>query len=155
MPLLEAFPDEMQMMKYKLVTLPRDTAKMPTLAIGNANPVIAQTEPYVVKVNTLNYLGGNSVVESSGYVFTVSDTRMFSSVIATGIDNKASLQLNATQTNGTNVSKTVIGTSVTLTATGINTLFGTARNALYGTLTITGRDSGARLQVPITIRRTS
>jgi|TARA_B110000908_G_C10239167_1_gene445102 hypothetical protein len=155
MPLLEAFPDEMQMMKYKLVTLPRDTAKMPTLAIGNANPVIAQTEPYVVKVNTLNYLGGNSVVESSGYVFTVSDVRMFSSVIATGIDNKASLQLNATQTNGTNVSKTVIGTSVTLTATGINTLFGTARNALYGTLTITGRDSGARLQVPITIRRTS
>lgn len=155
MPLLEAFPDEMQMMKYKLVTLPRDTAKMPTLAIGNANPVIAQTEPYVVKPTTLNYLGGNSTVESSGYVFTVSDTRMFSSVIASGIDTKATLQLNATQTNGTNVSKTVIGTSVTLTATGDNTLFGTARNALYGTLTITGRDSGARLQVPITIRRTS
>jgi hypothetical protein len=155
MPLLEAFPDEMQMMKYKLVTLPRDTAKMPTLAIGNANPVIAQTEPYVIKPTTLNYLGGNSVVESSGYVFTVSDARMFSSVIATGIDSKASLSLNATQTNGTNVSKTVIGTSVTLTATGINTLFGTTRNALYGTLTITGRDSGARLQVPITIRRTS
>ena len=155
MPLLEAFPDEMQMMKYKLVTLPRDTAKMPTLAIGNANPVIAQTEPYVVKPTTLNYLGGNSVVESSGYVFTVSDARMFSSVIATGIDSKASLSLNATQTNGTNVSKTVIGTSVTLTATGNNTLFGTTRNALYGTLTITGRDSGARLQVPITIRRTS
>ncbi len=155
MPLLEAFPDEMQMMKYKLVTLPRDTAKMPTLAIGNANPVIAQTEPYVVKPTTLNYLGGNSVVESSGYVFTVSDNRMFSSVIATGIDTKATLQLNATQTSGTNVSKTVIGTSVTLTATGNNTLFGTTRNALYGTLTITGRDSGARLQVPITIRRTS
>jgi hypothetical protein len=155
MPLLEAFPDEMQMMKYKLVTLPRDTAKMPTLAIGNANPVIAQTEPYVVKPTTLNYLGGNSVVESSGYVFTVSDVRMFSSVISSGIDTKATLQLNATQTNGTNVSKTVIGTSVTLTATGDNTLFGTARNALYGTLTITGRDSGARLQVPITIRRTS
>ena len=155
MPLLEAFPDEMQMMKYKLVTLPRDTAKMPTLAIGNANPVIAQTEPYVVKPTTLNYLGGNSVVESSGYVFTVSDNRMFSSVIATGIDTKATLNLNATQTNGTNVSKTVIGTSVTLTATGDNTLFGNARNALFGTLTITGRDSGARLQVPVTIRRTS
>ena len=155
MPLLEAFPDEMQMMKYKLVTLPRGTAKMPTLAIGNVNPVIAQTEPYSVKPVTLNYLGNNRVVESSGYVFTVSDTRMFSSVIATGIDSQASLALNAeTQTNGTNVSKTVIGTSVTITATGINTLFGTTRNALYGTLTITGRDSGARLQVPITVRKT-
>lgn len=158
MPLLEAFPDENQMMKYKLVTLPRDTAKMPTLAIGNANPVIAQTEPYVIKPTTLNYLGGNSTVESLGYVFTVSDARMFSSVIATGIDTKASLQLQATQatqTSGTNVSKTVIGTSVTLTATGINTLFGNVRSALYGTLTITGRESGARLQVPITVKRTS
>ena len=154
MPLLEAFPDETQMMKYKLVTLPRDTAKMPTLAIGNSNPTIAQTEPYVVKPTTLNYLGGNSTVESSGYVFTVSDARMFSSVIATGIDTKASLALNSTTTNGTNVSKTVIGTSVTLTATGINTLFG-ANKAIYGTLTIIGRDSGARVQVTITVTRTS
>ena len=154
MPLLEAFPDETQMMKYKLVTLPRDTAKMPTLAIGNANPTIAQTEPYVVQPNTLNYLGGNSTVESSGYVFTVSDARMFSSVVSTGLFSAQSLALNeSTTTNGTNVSKTVIGTSLTLTATGINTLFGT-RSALYGTLTITGRDSGARLQMPITVTRT-
>ena len=34
MPLLEAFPDEGQMLKYKLATLPRDTAKMPVLDIG-------------------------------------------------------------------------------------------------------------------------
>ena len=31
MPLLEAFPDETQIMKYKLVTLPRGTARMPVL----------------------------------------------------------------------------------------------------------------------------
>ena len=178
MPLLEAFPDSLQMMKYKLVTLPRDTAKMPTLAIGNANPSLAQTEQYVVAPNTLNYLGGNSVVESSGYIFTLSDARMFSSIvpnspiptssnlssaspesrieqIASSNINPPSISTARSTTNGTDVSKTVIGTSVTLTATGINTLFGTTRNALYGTLTITGRDSGARLQVPITITRTS
>ena len=155
MPLLEAFPDETQMMKYKLVTLPRDTAKMPTLAIGSALVKIAQTEPYVVAPTTLNYLGGNSTTETAGYVFTVSDARMFSSVVATGVDTQATLALNSTTTNGTNVSKTVIGTSVTLTATGINTLFGTLNSALYGTLTITGRNSGARLQVPITVTRTS
>jgi len=154
MPLLEAFPDELQMMKYKLVTLPRDTAKMPTLGIGNLNPTIAQTEPYVIQPITLNYLGNNSTVESEGYVFTVSDVRMFSSVIATGISTKAALALNSTTTNGTDVSKTVIGTSLTITATGINTLFGTSRTALYGTLTVTGRSSGARLQVPITVTKT-
>ena len=31
MPLLEAFPKETQIMKYKLVTLPRGTAKLPIL----------------------------------------------------------------------------------------------------------------------------
>ena len=38
MPLLEAFPDEAQMMKYKLVTLPRQTAKMPILAGSGIGP---------------------------------------------------------------------------------------------------------------------
>jgi len=166
MPLLEAFPDSLQMMKYKLVTLPRDTAKMPTLAIGNANPSLAQTEQYVVAPNTLNYLGGNSVVESSGYLFTLSDARMFSAIVPNssiqtqtpGLEGDINSSTSSTArntTNGTDVSKTVIGTSLTLTATGINTLFGTTRTALFGTLTITGRDSGARLQVPITITRTS
>ena len=32
MPLLEAFPDENQIMKYKLTTLPRGTARLPILA---------------------------------------------------------------------------------------------------------------------------
>src|SRR6056300_1244609 len=34
MPLLEAFPDESQIMKYKLATLPRGTAKLPVLDLG-------------------------------------------------------------------------------------------------------------------------
>jgi hypothetical protein len=34
MPLLEAFPQETQIMKYKLVTLPRGTAKLPILDLG-------------------------------------------------------------------------------------------------------------------------
>ena len=40
MPLLEAFPDEAQMMKYKLVTLPRQTAKMPILAGSGIGPLL-------------------------------------------------------------------------------------------------------------------
>ena len=34
MPILEAFPDETQTMKYKLLTLPRGTAKLPVLELG-------------------------------------------------------------------------------------------------------------------------
>ena len=37
MPLLEAIPDENQMMRYKLVTLPKNTAKMPILEMTTAS----------------------------------------------------------------------------------------------------------------------
>ena len=59
----------------------------------------------------------------------------------------------ATTTLGTNVSSTIIGSQINLRATTVNTLFG-SNTALYATLTITGRNSGARLQVPITISKT-
>ena len=51
-------------------------------------------------------------------------------------------------------SKTVIGTSINLTATAINTLFGT-RVQLQTTVTVIGRDSGARLTLPVTITKTN
>jgi hypothetical protein len=43
MPLLEAFPQETQIMKYKLVTLPRGTAKLPILDLGYSSIVIKQS----------------------------------------------------------------------------------------------------------------
>lgn len=153
MPLLEAFPDETQIMKYKLATLPRGTAKMPTIGAVN-NVVLPQTVELTITPQTLDYLDNNTTFESSGYLFIVGDARLFSSVVGTGIDTTNAIELNSTQTNGTSVSKTVIGTSLTLKATGVNTLFGT-NDALYSTLTVIGRDSGARLQVPITINKTS
>tara|TARA_R110000796_G_scaffold13793_10_gene44435 strand:- start:4892 stop:5572 length:681 start_codon:yes stop_codon:yes gene_type:complete len=162
MPLLEAFPDETQIMKYKLVTLPRDTAKMPVVGVGVSVVSLKQTGTTTIAPQTFNYLGNNSVVESSGYSFTVSDVRQFAQlngVVGQGISTEAANALNSQQiiTNGTNVSKTVIGTTCLLTATGVNTLYGTGGNSvsvLYSTLIITGLDSGARVQIPIQISRT-
>ena len=161
MPLLEAFPDETQMMKYKLVTLPRDTAKMPVVSIDTSVISLAQTQTTTITPSTLNYLGNNSVAESSGYLFTVSDVRQFaarSGVVGVGFAADTQNNVNENlQTNGTNVSTTVGGRSVKLTATGVNTLYGQGGNSttiLYSTLTIIGRDSGARLQVPIQIKKT-
>ena len=154
MPLMEAFPDETQIMKYKLATLPRGTAKMPILDIGQTSIVIKQNAEKGLTPQTLNYLDSNQVYESSGYTFTVSDVRLFSTFIGSGIDTPNSQTLNSTTTNGTNVSKTVIGTTLNMRATGVNTLFGT-NSTLYATLTIVGRDSGARLQIPVSITKTT
>ncbi len=153
MPLIEAIPNEMQSMKYKLVTLPRGTAKMPVLDVGYTAITLRQGASLAITPQTLNYLGDNQLFESSGYTATIGDIRTMAEFTATGIDTPQAAAANQTTTLGTSVSKTVVGTSITLRATTVNTLFGN-NTALYTTLTVIGRDSGARIQVPIQITRT-
>lgn len=150
MPLLEAFPDETQIMKYKLLTLPRGTAKLPILDIGYSTIVLKQGASLAITPQTLNYLGVNSTFETSGYVATISDVRTLSNFNGLGINTPEVQTLNSTTTIGTNVIKTVIGTTINLTATTVNTLFGT-NSVLYTTITIIGRNSGARLSIPVQI----
>lgn len=154
MPLLEAFPDETQIMKYKLVTLPRGTAKMPVLDIGYSSITIKQGASLAITPQTLNYLSQTALYESSGYTFTISDVRLFSAFNGVGINTPEVQALNQTTTIGTTVSKTVIGTTLNLSATTINTLFG-SNTSLSATLQVIGRDSGARLQIPVTVTKTS
>lgn len=154
MPLLEAFPETTQNLRYKLVTLPRGTAKMPVLDAGFAAITLKQGASLAVTPQTLNYLGNNQVFESNGYTATIADVRTLSSFNGVGINTEQAQELNQTETIGTNVSKTVVGTTINLTATTINTLFG-SNTQLNTTLQIVGRDSGARITIPVTITKTS
>ena len=154
MPLLEAFPLVTQEMKYVLTTLPRGTSKMPVLDLGYAALTLKQGASIAITPQTLNYLGGNTTYESSGYTATISDVRTLSTFNGVGINTTDAAALNATVTIGTNVSKTVVGTTINLTATTVNTLFG-SNTFLQATLTVVGRDSGARLTIPVTITKTS
>jgi hypothetical protein len=154
MPLLEAFPLETQVMKYKLVTLPRGTAKMPILDLGYSAIVIKQGANLAITPQTLNYTGGNQV-ETSGYTFTISDVRLFSTFEGVGVNTAGANNLNnASTTIGTNVSQTVVGTTLNMRATTVNTLFG-SNNQLQATLTVEGRDSGARITIPVTVTKVS
>jgi hypothetical protein len=150
MPLLEAFPDETQIMKYKLTTLPRGTARLPILDLGYAAIRLKQGASLAITPQTLNYLGSTQTFESSGYVATIADARVLNSYNGVGVNTPEATALNSTTTLGTNVSKTVIGTSINLTATTVNTLFGT-NSTLQTTITVIGRDSGARITIPVTI----
>jgi len=154
MPLLEAFSDETQIMKYQLTTLPRGTAKMPILNIGYTNIVLKQGASLSITPQTLNYLGGSQTFETSGYNFTIGDVRTMSVFNGVGINTTQATSLNSTTTLGTNVSKTVIGTTLNMTGTTINTLFGN-QTQLQTILIVTGRDSGARVTIPITITKVS
>ena len=152
MPILEAFPDETQVMKYKLLTLPRGTAKLPVLEVGYTTITLKQGASLSITPQTLNYLGADTSFEASGYTATIGDSRVLSVFQGTGVNTTDATTLNSTSTVGTNVSRTVIGTTINMTATTVNTLFGTA-NTLNTILTITGRDSGARLTIPLNITK--
>ena len=154
MPLLEAFPQATQTMKYKLVTLPRGTAKLPILNLNTSNIIMPQSGIYTLTPQTLNYLGANTY-EPSGYSATISDIRLMSTFEGVGVNTPAVTALNIanqTTTIGTSVSKTVVGTTINMRATTVNTLFGT-NSTLQATLTVVGRDSGARLTIPVTVTK--
>ena len=155
MPLLEAFAETNQTMKYKLVTLPRGTARLPILSVP-PSIILKQGASQTISPQTLNYLGANSV-EPSGYTFTISDVRLFSTFEGVGVNTLAVTALNVTNsttTLGTTVSQTVVGTVLNLRATTVNTLFQTYTQ-LQATLTIVGRDSGARQTIPVTVTKVS
>jgi hypothetical protein len=158
MPLLEAFPIETQIMKYKLATLPRGTAKLPVLDLGYSAITLVQGASLAITPQTLNYLGNTQTFETSGYSATISDVRLFSTFTGIGINTPAAAAANAsvtsTTTLGTNVSTTVIGSQINLRATTVNTLFG-SNTQLSATLTVVGLDSGARLTIPVTINKTN
>jgi hypothetical protein len=158
MPLLEAFPIETQIMKYKLATLPRGTAKLPVLDLGYSGITLQQGASLTITPQTLNYLGNNQTYETTGYSATISDVRLFSTFTGVGINTTAATDANASATStttlGTNVSTTVIGSQINLRATTVNTLFG-SNTQLSATLTVVGLDSGARLTIPVTINKTN
>jgi hypothetical protein len=152
MPILQAYPNDTEIMRYKLITLPRGTAKIPVLDLGYTSITLKQGASLAITPQTLNYLGATSTFEQSGYTATIGDVRTMASFNGVGINTPEATSLNSTTTIGTNVSKTVIGTTINLTATTVNTLFGN-NTALYTTLVVTGRDSGARISIPVTITK--
>jgi hypothetical protein len=155
MPVIQAFPNDTQIMRYKLVTLPRGTSRLPVVSLGYNTITLKQGASLTITPQTLNYLGATSTFEANGYVATIADIRLLSSFQGTGITTTTVGQPDLNTTTGAVLSKSVIGTSFTLTGTTVNTLFGTSLTTLSTTITCIGRDSGARITIPINIQKVS
>jgi hypothetical protein len=153
MPIIQAFPNDTQIMRYKLVTLPRGTSRLPVISLGYNTITIKQGASLTLTPQTLNYLGSTSTFEANGYIATISDVRLVSSFQGTGITTTTVGDQNLNTTTGAVLSKSVIGTSITLTATTVNTLFGSSLSTLSTTITVIGRDSGARITIPVNISK--
>ena len=76
MPLLEAFPDENNIMIHKLVTLPRGTTKLPIVTCNISKIQLSLGSTTTVEPTTLNFQGLSNLKEPGGYLATIADRRL-------------------------------------------------------------------------------
>lgn len=85
-PINEAYPSDPQMLKFKLVTLPPGTSKLPLISVGYDSITLKQVASLAITPETLNYLTTGKAYEPSGYIITVADSRLLSTFNGIGID---------------------------------------------------------------------
>ena len=149
LPLLEAIPDENNIMIHKLVTLPRGTTKLPIITANVSKVQLSLGATTNVNPQTLNFQGLSNVKEPGGYMATIADRRLLVSFEGVG---GAAATTTARPFSNSALSETIRGASFSLTAINSTTLFGT-NEKLLTTLTLEGVDSGARTTIPVEITK--
>jgi len=147
--LLEAFPDENNIMIHKLVTLPRGTTKLPIVTANVSKIQLSLGSTTNVNPTTLNFGGVANLKEPSGYMATIADRRLMQSFVGVGQKGKVTRRRPFSDSA---LSETMKGMSFTLSAINSTSLFG-SNTKLSTTITIEGIDSGARTTVPVEISK--
>ena len=154
MSVTEAIPDENNIMRYKLVTLPEGTSVIPFVSIGMANVTLSIGATKSITPQTHNYNGVvGGLPEPGGYRFTIADNRLFQLLEGSGPSAAAgTTNITTAPTNTTAQSTTVVGNSLNITAKTATSLFG-VHSSLTTTLTIEGMTTSARVTIPITLSK--
>jgi hypothetical protein len=85
MPITEAIPDETQALKYKLITLPKQTTNIPVINVGNTSITLAAAgNSAIIAPNTSNFQSGNS---NLGYTAILSDSTVADIQVTRALQN--------------------------------------------------------------------
>ena len=147
MPVLEATPDETQTMRYKLVTLPKTTTKMPLLSIGFSSIQLGKMgDEVLIRPKTRFYeadtYGYTAIVENSNYVDLQVKSTVGQSVVP--------LIPSFLRDDELNQSLVKVGKSFTLISKDVTAYTSTF---VKTNLTIIGNDTGATMTIPVTVYR--
>jgi len=180
MPLLESFVDENQVMRFKLITLPKNTAKMPILEVPAPN--LSFTGAGITQTISPNTRNGADA--ESGYMFILHDATianltpfvsvkkkrmkkkgkkkrpgMFQKQMEEAQDNLsitdktvADLQYNSGATTPVFLNEEERKKSITLTGNKVNVVSRSITTTTSTNLTVVGVDSGASFNVVITVK---
>lgn len=146
MPVLEALPDETQMLKYKLVTLPKGTANIPVVSIGQTSVSLENNQSYPIVPQTVNFQGGN---RTFGYTAILSD-----SDAGTLTATVAAPNVNAAASSPQFIGDSEAAQSVTVT--GLEFQFVAKPQLLAkktATILIIGNETGGRATLNVTVNK--
>ncbi len=144
MPVLEAFSNENQMMRYKLLTLPKNTTKLPLVQAGQTS--ITHTRPGLqttITPTTVNISNGNL---STGYTCILSNSAIASLSVASGGQVEGSSSTFAAIGDDSSTSVSAVGTKFTVTAKTVGKTTST-------TITIVGNETGGSVTIPYTVNK--
>jgi len=89
LPITEAIPDETQALKYKLVSLPKQTTNLPVVTVGNSSITLqGPGASSVISPNTANIQGGNA---NLGYTAILSDSTVADIQVTQALSNPGTL----------------------------------------------------------------
>ena len=139
-PIMEASPDETQVLRYKLVTLPKGTTQIPVVALGISAIGVNQDEGQVALSPTTSPQGNTN----AGYTVVLADQRAGTLAVTQGASAAGSVPV-------------FLGEEITTTAqvvSGLGFTF-TPNPALTtnvsSTVTVYGNETGGSQTIPVTI----
>jgi hypothetical protein len=139
-PVTEASPDETQILRYKLVTLPKGTTQIPVVKLGVTSIAVNQTEGGVGLTPTTSPAGNTN----AGYTLVLADQRAGTLTVTNG-------------TTGTGTVPVFLGEEITTTAqvvSGLEFRFTPNPNLTIDvatTITVYGNDTGGSETIPVTV----
>lgn len=144
LPITEAVPDETQNMKFKLVTLPKNTVRIPRITV-QFNTLVLETGQYSIVIpETSNYLDGN---KSYGYTAILADSDVCTLTVEEPSLATDAFMAPAGSIFDTNQSVRLIGKTFKITA----------KPQMLGpkttTLTIVGNETGGQTVITITVNQ--
>ena len=147
LPLIEAIPNENNVMVSKLTTLPRGTTSIPVLQVQSTAISVGRGSNFTISPVTLNLAGTNNSQES-GYSFTIADRRLLSTATTSGrVVNSVSIPYT-----GAALSQTIVGNTFTGTTISGITLFGN-NSVLTTSIIVVGLDTGARATITLSVNK--
>ena len=179
MPLLESFVDENQVMRFKLITLPKNTAKMPILEVPSPN--LTFNGPGITQVIAPNTRNGSD--NDSGFMFILHDATIANltpvarrkkkrkrrrgraqtanlfqlpdfdlSSLGITTANVSDLQVNTGATTPVFLNESERKKSITLTGKKVNVVSRSITTETSTNVTVVGIDSGAVFNVVVNVK---